>query len=92
MIHHAVPAFRFRHWVLSGFIIGCWASAQPLALAERSSKTAKAAAGKTDETEKLDPQVEAKLNDILAHQEQILQRLDQVMEELRIVKIRATVR
>ena len=92
MIHHAVPAFRLRHWVLSSFIIGCWASAQPLAIAEGSSKTAKAAAGKTDETGKLDPQVEAKLNDILAHQEQILQRLDQVMEELKIVKIRATVR
>lgn len=36
--------------------------------------------------------LEQKLNEILQHQAQILQRLDQVMEELRIVKIRATVR
>ena len=37
-------------------------------------------------------QLEQKLNDILEHQTQILQRLDQVMEELRVVKIRATIR
>ena len=36
--------------------------------------------------------LEAKLNQILENQEKILQRFDQVMEELRIIKIRATLR
>ena len=36
--------------------------------------------------------VEAKLDQVLANQEQIMARLDQVLEELKIVKIRATVR
>lgn len=36
--------------------------------------------------------VEAKLDQVLANQERILARLDEVMEELKIVKIRATVR
>ena len=83
---------RSRSWLLAVLIAGLWVSAQPLRAAERSSKTAKAAAEKTDEAGKLDPQVEARLNDILAHQQEILQRLDQVMEELKIIKIRATVR
>ena len=81
-----------RGWVLAVLLAGLWVFAQPLRAAERSSKTAKAAAEKTDEAGKLDPQVEARLNDILAHQQEILQRLDQVMEELKIIKIRATVR
>lgn len=83
-------ALRVQHWLLAILLASGWAAAQPLTAAERSSKTA---AGKAEEeANKLDPKVEAKLNDILARQEQILQRLDQVMEELRIVKIRATVR
>ena len=36
--------------------------------------------------------VEAKLDQILESQQQILKRLDEIMEELRIVKIRATMR
>lgn len=36
--------------------------------------------------------LEGKLDEILDHQQQILKRLDQVMEELRVVKIRATMR
>ena len=36
--------------------------------------------------------LEAKLNEILEKQQQILTRLDEVMSELQIVKIRATVR
>jgi hypothetical protein len=36
--------------------------------------------------------IEAKLDQILGNQERILARLDEVMEELKIVKIRATVR
>ena len=36
--------------------------------------------------------LEKKLDRILANQETILQRFDQVMEELRIIKVRATIR
>jgi hypothetical protein len=36
--------------------------------------------------------VEAKLDQVLANQETILARLDQMMEELKVIKIRATVR
>ncbi|MBI4342161.1 MAG: hypothetical protein HY599_02200 [Candidatus Omnitrophica bacterium] len=36
--------------------------------------------------------LEAKLNEILENQQKILKRLDEVMAELQIVKIRATVR
>ncbi len=45
-----------------------------------------------EEGEKLDPKVAAKLDQIMADQAKILEQLDQVMEELKIVKIRATVR
>ena len=37
-------------------------------------------------------ELEAKLNDILENQQKVLKRLDEVMAELQIVKIRATVR
>ena len=36
--------------------------------------------------------IEKKLDQILANQETILRRFDQVMEELRIIKVRATLR
>ena len=36
--------------------------------------------------------IEAKIDQVLANQERILARLDDVMKELQIVKIRATVR
>ena len=36
--------------------------------------------------------IEKKLDEILANQAAILQRFDQVMEELRIIKVRATLR
>ena len=92
MSNHRGNVVRVQHWLLAFLIAGGWAAARPLRAAESSSKTTKASAGKAEGTDKLDPKVEAKLNDILARQEQILQRLDQVMEELKIVKIRATVR
>ena len=53
------------------------------------SKTTKTASQPAKTTE---AKLEERLNDILDHQQQILKRLDDVMEELRIVKIRATVR
>ena len=92
MSTHRVDALRMRRWFLVALIAGLGVAAQPLTAAEQSRTASKAAANQTGEAGALDLVVEAKLDDILAHQEQILQRLDQVMEELKIVKIRATVR
>ena len=61
-------------------------SAEP---APPSSKKTKAGSQSSKAT---DAKLEQRLNEILDHQQQILKRLDDVMEELRIVKIRATVR
>ena len=55
--------------------------------ATRSAKPA-ATASSNNPNAKL----EAKLDQILANQEQIFRRFDEVMEELRIVKVRATLR
>ena len=57
----------------------------------RSSTPARASRP-TTATATENAKLEQKLNDILQHQQDILTRLDQVMEELRIVKIRATIR
>jgi hypothetical protein len=69
--------------------IGAWINTSTLAKEEgtgsssRSSRASKASdGGKTEE----------KLNEILENQQKILKRLDEVMEELKIVKIRASVR
>ena len=40
----------------------------------------------------LSPNIEQKLNDILAKQDAILSKFDAVMEELRIIKVRTTLR
>ena len=53
----------------------------------RSSRTTQKDGGKVSESK-----IEEKLNQILENQQKILARFDQVMEELRIVKIRATLR
>ena len=73
------------------FGIGLWS--QTGAQAEAPSRSSRPprppSAGKAGgdvDAKKLD----AKLDQILANQEKILQRFDEVMEELRIVKIRAT--
>jgi len=39
-----------------------------------------------------DPAIQQKLDEVLAKQDTILQRLDEMMEELKIIKIRATLR
>ena len=39
-----------------------------------------------------DAKLDAKLDEILANQQRILARLDEVMEELKIIKIRATLK
>jgi len=45
-----------------------------------------------EEGQKSDPKVLGKLDEILTNQQTIMSRLDEVMEELKIVKIRATLR
>ena len=56
----------------------------------RTSRTTTAAAPTAPKIDSL--ALERKLDDMLAGQQAILKRLDEVMEELKIVKIRATVR
>ena len=46
----------------------------------------------TSTVAKTDPAVLAKLNQILANQEDILKRFDAIDEELRIIKVRASLR
>ena len=57
------------------------------ALANTSSKSSHPSGGTTSVQS-----LEAKLNEILEKQQQIMARLDEVMSELQIVKVRATVR
>lgn len=60
----------------------------------RQTTTRTADAGRATRTSDTarEARVEAKLDQLLAYQERILTRLNEVMEELKIVKIRATVR
>ena len=55
----------------------------------RKTPTASQSAGDSG-GEKSDARLESKLDQILANQQTILQRFDQIMEELRIIKVRAT--
>ena len=73
----------------SGFWFGVSAQGEE----EQKTKTSSRPRGSaTTETGKLDSKLEAKLNQILENQQKIFQRFDEVMEELRIVKIRATLK
>ena len=56
----------------------------------RTTKATTAATSTAPKTDSL--ALERKLDDVLAGQQAILKRLDEVMEELKIVKIRASVR
>ena len=62
--------------------------------AERSSRAAKsktaAATASSDQAD--DHAVKQKLDELAAGQDKILKRLDEIMEELKVVKIRATLR
>jgi phage tail tape-measure protein len=49
-------------------------------------------ASRPPEDEDLAARVNTKLEEVLETQQQILKRLDEVMEELKVVKIRATLR
>ena len=61
------------------------------ATASRSADTSRSSRAASSDSGR-EARIEAKLDQILANQEQILAKLDAVMEELKIVKIRATVR
>lgn len=71
-------------WVTTEDAIGSDEQGAPAATT--SSRRGTSSTNKDSSTAKL----EKKLDQILANQEQILKRFDDVMEELRIVKIRAT--
>ena len=60
----------------------------------RSSVTSAEQSSQSDQSKEKDrdAQIERKLDEILSNQQTILQRFDAVMEELRIIKIRATLR
>jgi hypothetical protein len=66
------------------------AEGQSRATPRGSATSAGSAEAKADEVDA--KKLEAKLDQILQSQERIFQRLDEVMEELRIVKVRATLR
>ena len=71
------------------FGIGMWVNTSTLArdVETSTSRRASRASGGSD-----DQKVEGKLNEIVENQQKILKRLDEIMEELKIVKIRATLR
>ena len=79
----------------AGLFLGLWAP-WGAAAEEASSKSSrrsrasatKEAGGETSDTAHL----EAKLDEILATQQTILSKFDAIMEELRIIKVRATLR
>jgi hypothetical protein len=70
------------------------ADEQSRARSGRSTKAAGGQSAKSDAEASLEKlrQLEAKLDQILGNQERLFKRLDEVMEELKIVKIRATLR
>ena len=79
-----------------GLGVSCWFSALSWAkqttVKARSSTTSSATKPSTPSQEASDAKLEKKLDEILANQQTILQKFDAVMEELRIIKVRATLR
>jgi len=71
-------------------VMGAWLAADALAV-ERSSRTSRTSTQATSGSGSESAKIAAKLDQILANQETILKRFDDVMEELRIVKVRATI-
>ena len=75
--------------------LGMWIQADTPAEGQpRSSRRSAGASGSGEDaiTHADTKKLEAKLDQILQNQERIFQRLDEVMEELRIVKVRATLK
>ena len=86
---------------LGAFLAGTsFSRAEEEAVPTRSSRATQPAGGRSSETARSTrtsetggaARIEAKIDQVLANQERILARLDEVMEELKVVKIRATVR
>lgn len=75
-----------------GLVIGSFGSSV-LVAAENPAKKPSAQEAKqpTQGDRAREARIEQKLDQILSNQQTILQRFDQVMEELRIVKVRATI-
>lgn len=70
--------------------LGLWVKAETQA-AESSGRSSRASRSTTSSVDGTgEDAVARKLDQVLANQETIFRRLDEVMEELRIVKIRAT--
>ena len=72
--------------------IGAWINTSVQATEEQPQSTTHSSRPSRTSTSSQEANVEAKLNEILQNQQKILTRLDEVMEELKIVKIRATLR
>ena len=86
----------FRVVAAAGLVVaislGLWIGAETHAAEESSAQSSRSTrASSTSGSETGDDAIIQKLNQVLAKQATILQRLDEVMEELKIVKIRATV-
>ena len=75
---------------LCGLIL--WASAGARAADEESPSKSTRSSRASKSAELSRDAIEQKLDEILSNQQKILQRLDEVMEELKIVKIRATLK
>ncbi len=87
-----------QHWTVRwrqalglalALMVGAWMVAEVQA-AERSRTSRAKASGSTETGAQADTKIAAKLDQVLANQDTILQRFDEVMEELRIIKVRAT--
>ena len=94
MLHQRSPARGGRLFATGvGLLCGLTLLGQAVS-AERSPRAAKSktapAASSSDKAD--DHAVKQKLDELAAGQDKILQRLDEIMEELKIVKIRATLR
>lgn len=78
-------------WSLPG---RCWGADQRTTKAGRAARNsnAESVSGKDVQLEKRLNELQRKLDEVLANQASILGRFDAVMEELRIIKVRATIR
>ena len=95
---HARTTGRRGAWVLLiglGVGLGICLSLAVTSMAEETSRATRSVLGGAasgGSSASSNAGLEKKLDQILANQETILQRFDQVMEELRIIKVRATLR
>ena len=91
---HQMTAAGLALAVGAGMLLGAaavWSA--DAADASRSSRPSRAGTAKTAAAGDLDlSDIEEKLDEILSGQQAILKKFDAVMEELRIIKVRATLR